>query len=232
MEINNGNQSIDGVADSSAARSENDLEGLAFSIRYTIPGDLDDYAVDFGYQIEGRWTRSCREYGSGHGWQKCGEIDEQAYNFLLESFGLEDKKDEFPVWRIAVMSPYELATLGGKNPASDTMGHRNVGALHAGYKENPGSIYLYLDEKEDNEDEIGYQRALDITLKCSANKGADGVELTRDEMIEIAKEGDVMKKLYAKLGRTDLEPKPGLPKGPYYHVDEMIYEIIAAHKEA
>ncbi|MBI4981080.1 hypothetical protein HZC30_06005 [Candidatus Woesearchaeota archaeon] len=108
--------------------------GLAYSVLYSVEGDDDAYAVDWDWQIKGKWAHSCREYGLGHAWQNEGPLNEprhdsgkQAYRALLESFGLESRADEFSIDKIVAMSPAELAKAGGKDPESGTLGdHRKA----------------------------------------------------------------------------------------------------------
>lgn len=93
------------------------------------------------------------------------------------------------------------------------------------------SITIYLCENEHPGD--NYMRELDITLALNPRdlyeieeghwKIIDERKLTTEEIRELGKEGGG---LYGLFGRTDLSAKPGLPKGPYYSVQQEVYDMV------
>ena len=93
------------------------------------------------------------------------------------------------------------------------------------FQDFKNSIFLYLDEQEEEGD--FHCRELDITMRIASSPMQDTKMLDLDEMIELSKGNTNIKEyLFAKFGRTDLRAKPGLPKGPYYYVDEKVYDAI------
>ena len=87
------------------------------------------------------------------------------------------------------------------------------------------SIFLYLDEQEEEGD--FHCRDLDITMRIAPSPGKDTEMLSLAEMIELSKGNTNIKEyLFAKFNKTGLRAKPGLPKGPYYYVDEKVYDAI------
>ncbi len=106
---------------------------MTFSILYT-PEEKDsytEYAVDWNWNVKGEWARSYKE-GLGGRWITIRGLDEDAYEALLERFGLEDYGNELPLERIIKLSPHELGRirrqkekehgLEYKEIASDTLG--------------------------------------------------------------------------------------------------------------
>ena len=94
---------------------------LAFSLRRE-GGALDWCWPD---PQKKKWTTSEKDSYSSGAWHSTGgEVNEAAYNELLEHFGLGGRRDEFPLHRALYMSPSELARAGGEDPASYTIGDR------------------------------------------------------------------------------------------------------------
>ena len=92
-----------------------------FSINYWVEGDNDYFAADW----YGKWTYSCKEYGLGHAWNFFDEFPRHAYKAVLNAFELPEK--DYPLEKIAKMSPKELALASGKNIESYTLGdHRTA----------------------------------------------------------------------------------------------------------
>ena len=88
-----------------------------------------------------------------------------------------------------------------------------------------GGLELYLCEKESEVD--NYVRELDITIatKPVGDLTRETLKLTDDEVLRLREMDKVhlLKHLFSKFGIYDLESKIGLPKGPYYWVDESVY---------
>ncbi len=78
---------------------------LTFSILYDN-GSGFDAAVDWNREKQ-QWDRSER-LGLGGSWETYPGLDEQAYRALMERFGLSWWVEEFPMERIAFMSPKAL----------------------------------------------------------------------------------------------------------------------------
>jgi len=92
---------------------------------------------------------------------------------------------------------------------------------------------LYLYENESADDEIGGVRHLDKTIALSRENHSEEneiscLELAKAEIKELSNlpQSQIMSKLFAKFGITDLKDYPGYPKGPYYWVDEEVYNQI------
>ncbi|MBI4981079.1 hypothetical protein HZC30_06000 [Candidatus Woesearchaeota archaeon] len=89
------------------------------------------------------------------------------------------------------------------------------------------TLYLY-----DHKDVDGTERFLDVVITTSQEEAYEKAEI-RLESVVLSKEEikeltdlnreDIMRKLFSKLGITNLKSYPGLPKGPYYRVDESVY---------
>lgn len=94
---------------------------------------------------------------------------------------------------------------------------------------------LYLFENETADGEIGYVRYLDKIIALSRGCYTEEtvteigcIKLTKSEIQELSNlsQEQIMGKLFAKFGITDLESYPGYPKGPYYWVDSEVYNAI------
>jgi hypothetical protein len=100
------------------------IADCAFSLRHP-EGALDWNWPD---SKKRKWTMSERDSGASMGpgpWHNAGtELNEEAYLVLLEHFGLEGRKDAFPMEKGSYMSPAELAKAGSKDPESYTLGDR------------------------------------------------------------------------------------------------------------
>ena len=97
-------------------------------------------------------------------------------------------------------------------------------------KENPPLLLLYLnDEEVDADSGFGNDLILTISLTMSSTGPASkSISLSRNEIVILAQLGntDIRKCLFAMFGQYDLRTHPGYPKGPFYSVDEDVYEAI------
>jgi len=89
-------------------------------------------------------------------------------------------------------------------------------------------LYFFECESAD-----GWVRFLDKTVRLSQERLSDEeligeVMLTEAEVQVLAtlSEEETKKELFAKLGINDLNDYPGLPKGPYYHVDKAVFDFL------
>lgn len=89
-------------------------------------------------------------------------------------------------------------------------------------------LEVYLCEKEVVRD--FYLRELCITIATEAigDSIRQTLELSENDVRNLSglSGGDLYKELFKRFGITDLKPYPGLPKGPYYSVDENVYIAI------
>ncbi|MCX6764308.1 MAG: hypothetical protein NTU58_01225 [Candidatus Nealsonbacteria bacterium] len=92
---------------------------------------------------------------------------------------------------------------------------------------------LYLFEKENADGERDGVRHLDKTIALSRENHSEeteigSVKLTEAEIQELSSlpRDQIRSRLFAKFGITDLKSHPGYPKGPYYWVDEKVYNKI------
>lgn len=77
-----------------------------FSVIYFRPGDSgEDYAADWNWLVEGRWTISSKPRNEAPHWFYRGELDEYGREGILKKFGLFDWEEEFPLNRLRLMGP-------------------------------------------------------------------------------------------------------------------------------
>ena len=102
---------------------------------------------------------------------------------------------------------------------------------------------LYLCEKEEQDDDYLYRLDLYISLDPGYRDirkilfvdervicGLSNLigEVIARKSSHLTDEGtELFKELYRLFGITDLKDKVGLPKGPYYHVDNDVYGAVA-----
>ncbi len=97
------------------------------------------FAADWDWSIGGRWARSEKD-GPGGRWVTIAGLDESAYQAILRHFDLQRWVAEFPMDRLIVMSPKELAAAGRKRESkyglpkkemrSDTLGYHVLAEMH------------------------------------------------------------------------------------------------------
>lgn len=92
------------------------------------------------------------------------------------------------------------------------------------------NLTLYLSERETRD---GFEHYLDKYIRLYPAKDIEEIiinqtELTLDELQELSRfsREEIKSKLFAKFSITDLRDYPGLPKGPYYWVDDEVYNKI------
>ena len=87
---------------------------MTFSIVYCGRESGDDayaqHAVDWDWNIKGKWAMSLRQ-GLGTMWDTAEGLDDNAYRAILQHFGLEGMSCELPAENIITMSPDELGRL-------------------------------------------------------------------------------------------------------------------------
>ncbi len=103
-----------------------------YSVYYTPPNadSYMTYALDFNFFKKGQWSPSQRE---GVRWYESSESGEVMHKVLLEHFGLEDWKKEFPLKRIVTMSPYLLAMERRKKERAYDLPWKNILSNTVGY---------------------------------------------------------------------------------------------------
>jgi hypothetical protein len=98
---------------------------------------------------------------------------------------------------------------------------------------NQPLLLLYLQDEE-TEADSGFGKELNWTIKLTPSVATslasrtDPISLTRSEIVSLANlsRHDILTRLFAKFGINDLSSRDGYPKGPYYFVDEGVYEEI------
>ena len=109
---------------------------------YSIVNPIPDpetgivHAIDWDWEFKRQWARSTYE---GMQWEATEGLDEQSHLLLLNHFGLEEWKDDFPIERVIMVSPSELAEwrwhkedihgLNAIRMVSDTVGSRVNAAM-------------------------------------------------------------------------------------------------------
>ncbi|OGJ16758.1 hypothetical protein A3K74_00900 [Candidatus Pacearchaeota archaeon RBG_13_33_26] len=83
---------------------------MTFSIDYNRKdGDgYTKYAVDWNWEIRGRWARSEKE---GVRWNFIAGLDKEAYLAILQKFGLEDERKTLTLEKTITMSPERLGEI-------------------------------------------------------------------------------------------------------------------------
>jgi hypothetical protein len=94
-------------------------------------------------------------------------------------------------------------------------------------------LILYLKDEETEADsgfgkELNYTIQLTPSVAKSLASRTDTISLTRNEIISLADldRHDIFVRLFAKFGENDLSVRDGYPKGPYFSVNEEVYEEI------
>jgi hypothetical protein len=104
-----------------------------YSVRYRVSDECDvDNAIDWNWHVKGEWSRSQRDGGSNP-WLPEQGFDAEAYQALLEHFGLEQWTDEFPQERLLVTSPSELAQARRKKEDEHKLPRKTMMSDTAGY---------------------------------------------------------------------------------------------------
>lgn len=89
-------------------------------------------------------------------------------------------------------------------------------------------LELHLCEREDVGD--FYLRELGITIdtKPAGDSIRRTLRLSEDDIRSLSNLSgdDLYRELFDRFGITDLKSHPGLPRGPYYSVDESVYRVI------
>jgi len=83
-----------------------------YSILYRDPANNGSIlcAVDWSWQIPGKWTRSEKDGVQWWcKWRSAGQLNNRAYRAILKHFGLKKFSAEFPMKKIIKMSPAKLA---------------------------------------------------------------------------------------------------------------------------
>jgi len=95
-------------------------------------------------------------------------------------------------------------------------------------------LFLYLQDEETEANsgmgnELIWTIQLTPSVATSLASRIDPVPLTRSDIISLAELGKryILPRMFAKFGIYDLDSRPGYPKGPYFSVDENVYEEIA-----
>lgn len=90
-------------------------------------------------------------------------------------------------------------------------------------------LELYLCERESVGD--FYLRELDITITTEpvGDSIRRTLKLSEDDVRSLSSlsRDDLYNGLFKRFDITDLKSYPGLPKGPYYWVDESVYRTIS-----
>jgi hypothetical protein len=89
------------------------------------------------------------------------------------------------------------------------------------------NLRLYFCEEEIID---GFEKSLDLTidLKPCGDTTRETLILDDNEVVRLSRleRNSLFKALFKKFRITDLRPKPGYPKGPYYHVNEDVFEAV------
>lgn len=82
----------------------------AFSVQYKDPRYQEiDFAADWDFwKYYKQWSRSWKWINRATLWTPQHGLDTRAYDAILTHFGLDEWKDEFPIWRVFRMSPAAL----------------------------------------------------------------------------------------------------------------------------
>lgn len=98
--------------------------GTAFSINYCVSDEEArhhdahaHFAVDWDWRFKRQWAQSVQE-GLGTRWETEKGLDKEAYLALIQHFGLERWKEEFPVEKVITMSPDDLFKVKGRIESS------------------------------------------------------------------------------------------------------------------
>jgi len=75
-----------------------------FSLLYTKE-EAGIYAIDWNWQYRNQWTCSEKE---GLNWYPVEDSSREAYQTIIEKFGLEDYREELSVEKVLAMNPLEL----------------------------------------------------------------------------------------------------------------------------
>lgn len=171
--------------------------------------------LDWCWPEPGRWGTAWRENPDSK-WQK-GEFDEEAYLALLEHFGLLERHEEFPQSRLINMSPESLL---------DARSYKGF-EVHLYECETEGDFHL---RQLNLMISISHPSSLtDASGRKVPFRHIKTIKLTTGELKmlrEDFKKKGLHKPLYAKFGKSELEPSVGLPKGPNCEINSDIIELI------